>query len=100
MHRLRRVRGGVPQRQRDAVHRRESRASQPLPQGKVEKHRRTLAMVSAMDEAGFGACSNHGECEAVCPKGITLSAIAQLNRDYARAAIKAILGGDGAGSSV
>ncbi len=64
-----------------------------LPQGKVEKDRRTLAMVSAMDEAGFGACSNHGECEAVCPKGITLTAIAQLNRDYARAAMKRIFGG-------
>jgi succinate dehydrogenase / fumarate reductase iron-sulfur subunit len=39
-------------------------------------------MVAAMDEAGFGGCTNHGECEAACPKGISLGFIARLNRDF------------------
>jgi succinate dehydrogenase / fumarate reductase iron-sulfur subunit len=59
-----------------------------LPQGKVEKDRRTLVMVSTMDDEGFGGCTNVGECEAVCPKGIALDMIAQLNRDYASAQVK------------
>lgn len=62
-----------------------------LPQGAVEHEHRTLAMVAAMDAEGFGNCSNHGECAAVCPKGIDLGAIAKLNRDYARAATRALL---------
>ena len=61
-----------------------------LPQGKPEKDRRTLAMVEAMDAAGFGNCTNFGECEAVCPKGISLDMIAQLNRDYAVAATRRV----------
>lgn len=52
-----------------------------LPQGQPERANRVLRMVAAMDEAGFGACTNHGECEVACPKGITLDSIAQLNRD-------------------
>lgn len=56
-----------------------------LPQGKAEKHKRTLAMVKQMDEEGFGNCSNYGDCEAVCPKEISLDFISQLNRDYASA---------------
>ncbi len=63
-----------------------------LPQGTVERDRRVLAMVEAMDAAGFGNCSTHGECAAVCPKGIDLTAIAQLNRDYGRAALHRLLG--------
>jgi len=59
-----------------------------LPQGKAERDRRTLAMVSTMDGEGFGGCTNIGECEAVCPKGISLDTIAQLNRDYASAQVK------------
>lgn len=59
-----------------------------LPQGKVEKNRRTLNMVKQMDDEGFGNCTNMGECQAVCPKGITLDFIAQLNRDYAAASIR------------
>jgi len=59
-----------------------------LPQGKAERDRRTLAMVSTMDGEGFGGCTNIGECEAVCPKGISLDMIAQLNRDYASAQVK------------
>ncbi len=59
-----------------------------LPQGKPEKDRRVLAMVTAMDDAGFGNCTNFGECQAVCPKGVTLDFIAQMNRDYAVASVK------------
>ncbi|MEM8961204.1 MAG: succinate dehydrogenase/fumarate reductase iron-sulfur subunit [Acidobacteriota bacterium] len=53
-----------------------------LPQGQPEKHRRTVAMVEQMEQEGFGACSNHRECEAVCPKRISISNIARMNRDY------------------
>lgn len=59
-----------------------------LPQGKAEKDRRTLAMVTTMDGEGFGGCTNIGECEAACPKSISLDMIAQLNRDYAAAQVK------------
>lgn len=59
-----------------------------LPQGKAEKDRRTLAMVTTMDGEGFGGCTNIGECEAACPKGIPLDMIAQLNRDYTVAQVK------------
>ena len=59
-----------------------------LPQGAPEKDRRTIAMVEKMDELGFGNCSNYGECQAVCPKGITLDFIAKMNRDYAIAKAK------------
>jgi succinate dehydrogenase / fumarate reductase iron-sulfur subunit len=44
-------------------------------------------MVDAMDEAGFGACTNHGECMAACPKEISLDFIAQLNRDVLKATL-------------
>src|SRR6267143_5407363 len=57
-----------------------------LPQGQPERDDRTLNMVAAMRREAFGSCSNHGECEAVCPKGIPLEFIAQLNRDVVRAA--------------
>ena len=56
-----------------------------LPQGQVEQTRRTLRMVEQMDIEGFGACSNEGECEAVCPKEIKISNIAKMNRDYLKA---------------
>lgn len=56
-----------------------------LPQGHPERTARVLNMVAEHDKQGFGACSNHGECAAVCPKGIDLSVIAQLNREFARA---------------
>lgn len=64
-----------------------------LPQGKPERHRRARAMVSAMDEAGFGNCTNIGECEAACPKGISLDFIAMMNRDYAVASLKKMTSG-------
>jgi len=56
-----------------------------LPQGQAERGRRTLAMVTAMDAAGFGNCTNHYECEAACPKDISREVIAEMNRDYAKA---------------
>ncbi|CAN5849923.1 succinate dehydrogenase/fumarate reductase iron-sulfur subunit [soil metagenome] len=55
-----------------------------LPQGQGERAHRTQAMVTAMDAAGFGNCSNHYECEAVCPNDIKRDVIAQMNRDYAK----------------
>ncbi len=58
-----------------------------LPQGEPERYRRAKAMVDTMDEAGFGACTNHYECVASCPKGIKADVIARMNRDYARASI-------------
>jgi succinate dehydrogenase / fumarate reductase iron-sulfur subunit len=63
-----------------------------LPQGKPEKDRRVLNMVRTMDEAGFGNCTNYGECEAVCPKEISLDMIAKMNRDYAIAYVKDFFG--------
>ena len=55
-----------------------------LPQGQPERWTRAEAMVDTMEQY-FGACSNHGECEAACPKNISLDFIALLNRDYIRA---------------
>jgi succinate dehydrogenase / fumarate reductase iron-sulfur subunit len=63
-----------------------------LPQGKPEKDRRVLNMVKTMDQAGFGNCTNYGECEAVCPKEISLDMIAKMNRDYAVASVKNFFG--------
>ena len=59
-----------------------------LPQGKPEAARRVANMVAQMDEEGFGACSNHGECEAVCPKEISILAIARMRREYLKASVK------------
>ena len=53
-----------------------------LPQGKVEAKKRVLAMVSQMDKEGFGNCTNLYECQAACPKGITVDFIAKMNREY------------------
>jgi succinate dehydrogenase / fumarate reductase iron-sulfur subunit len=53
-----------------------------LPQGQPERDTRVVNMVRAHDEAGFGGCTNTGACTAACPKGIPLTAIARLNRDY------------------
>lgn len=58
-----------------------------LPQGQPEKHRRVLGMVKAMDESGFGNCTNQYECEAACPKGISVRWISKMNRDYAVAVL-------------
>ncbi|HLP14031.1 MAG TPA: succinate dehydrogenase/fumarate reductase iron-sulfur subunit [Flavobacteriales bacterium] len=53
-----------------------------LPQGRIERHKRVLDMVAQMDEEGFGNCTNTGACEAECPKEISLSNIARMNREY------------------
>lgn len=58
-----------------------------LPQGQAERKRRVMNMVTKMDEEGFGDCSNHAECEAVCPKSISIRTIAQMRRDYIAAAL-------------
>jgi succinate dehydrogenase / fumarate reductase iron-sulfur subunit len=71
-----------------------------LPQGQPERHRRARLMVSRMDAEGFGACTNHGECQSACPKEIPIDFIARMNRDYLVAAVceepeKASSGGAG-----
>ena len=53
-----------------------------LPQGAPERKKRVRAMVDQMETEGFGDCSNHAECEAVCPKGISIAAIATMRREY------------------
>ena len=53
-----------------------------LPQGQPERARRAQNMVAQMDDEGFGHCSNHRECEAACPKGISTDFIARMNRDF------------------
>ena len=56
-----------------------------LPQGHAERKERVLKMVAQMDSEGFGYCSNTYACEAECPKQISVSYIARLNREYLRA---------------
>ncbi len=68
-----------------------------LPQGQPERYSRVKDMVAQMDAEEFGTCTNHGECEAACPKGISLENIARMNRDWLKSAItyrpKAVGGG-------
>jgi succinate dehydrogenase / fumarate reductase iron-sulfur subunit len=59
-----------------------------LPQGQPERYLRVRRMVAQMDGEGFGSCTNHGECEASCPKGISVSNIARLNRDFIAASLR------------
>ena len=61
-----------------------------LPQGKVEKTERVRAMVAQMDKEGFGNCTNYYECEAACPKQISVQFIAKMNREYLSARVKAV----------
>ena len=56
-----------------------------LPQGDPERKRRAAAMVDQMDAEGFGNCSNHGECEAVCPKDVPIRFIARMRREWLKA---------------
>ncbi len=58
-----------------------------LPQGQPERQKRALAMVRQMDSEGFGNCTNQYECEAACPKEISVDHIARLNRDYEKAVL-------------
>jgi succinate dehydrogenase / fumarate reductase, iron-sulfur subunit len=60
-----------------------------LPQGQPERYSRVRKMVAQMDAEGFGGCTNHRECEAVCPKEISISHIARLNRDLLKAQLTA-----------
>ncbi len=62
-----------------------------LPQGQPERTQRVLSMVAKMDEEGFGNCTNHYECEAVCPANIKVDVIARLNREYLTATAKALI---------
>ncbi len=55
-----------------------------LPQGEIERNTRVQEMVAQMDEEAFGHCTNHGECDAACPKGISVDFIARMNRDFVR----------------
>lgn len=59
-----------------------------LPQGRVEAARRAENMVRQMDAEGFGSCTNTGACEIVCPKGIKLTNIANMNREFMKASVK------------
>lgn len=60
-----------------------------LPQGQPEETSRVLDMVQKMDEEGFGACTNHAECQDACPKGISIKFISSMNQQYRRAALLA-----------
>ena len=59
-----------------------------LPQGQPERYERVMNMVAVMDEEGFGSCTNTYACEAECPKGISVTNIARMNRDYLIAKVK------------
>jgi len=59
-----------------------------LPQGQPERHERALRMVGQYNAEGFGSCTNIGECEAVCPKEISLEVIARMNHDYLNASLR------------
>jgi succinate dehydrogenase / fumarate reductase, iron-sulfur subunit len=61
-----------------------------LPQGQPERDGRAVAMVEQMEKEGFGACSNFAECEAVCPKGISIDNIARMNRDYIKSKARGV----------
>jgi succinate dehydrogenase / fumarate reductase iron-sulfur subunit len=58
-----------------------------LAQGQPERYSRVLKMVEQMDKETFGSCTNHGECQEACPKGISIKYIAQMNRDYLSAQV-------------
>ena len=59
-----------------------------MPQGQPERWERVRTMVAQMDAEGFGTCTNHYECEAACPKEISVEFIARLNRDYIKASLR------------
>ena len=71
-----------------------------LPQGQPERFTRVRKMVAQIDEEQFGSCTNYGECEAVCPKGISIDFIALMNRDWLKASLRverSAKGGAGSG---
>ena len=59
-----------------------------VPQGQAERRDRVRKMVAQMDAEGFGSCTNHGSCEAACPKGVSVRWIARMNRDLLRSMIR------------
>lgn len=61
-----------------------------LPQGQAERHKRAVRMIETMDNEGFGNCSNHAECEAACPKNISIDNIARMRREYMKGSLKAV----------
>lgn len=58
-----------------------------LPQGQPERNQRVLRMVGQMEKEGFGGCTNYGECQAACPKDISISFISRMNQDFLRATL-------------
>ena len=58
-----------------------------LPQGQTERYSRVTSMVDQMEEEGFGSCRNYAECEAQCPKGISIAFIGRMNADYLKATL-------------
>jgi succinate dehydrogenase / fumarate reductase iron-sulfur subunit len=68
-----------------------------LPQGQPERSARVRRMAAQMDAEKFGSCTNHGECEAACPKGISVETIARMNRDFLKAGLtgERVASGDG-----
>jgi len=70
-----------------------------LPQGQPERWQRVDRMVAQLEQEAFGSCTNYGECEAVCPKGISIDFIAMMNRDWLRAAFRADRSGKGGGGA-
>lgn len=59
-----------------------------LPQGQPERYQRVLSMMTRAEQAGFGSCTNIGECEAACPKQISLDFIGRMNRDFIKASLR------------
>ncbi len=61
-----------------------------LPQGQAERDKRAVRMIETMDQEGFGNCSNHAECEAACPKNISIDNIARMRREYMKGAMAGV----------
>ena len=66
-----------------------------LPQGQPERYARVTKMVAQMEAEGFGSCRNYAECEAACPKEISIKFIGRMNRDYLRATLRRPISRDG-----
>ena len=81
------MRRGLPEQRGDALHAAKVSHLGLLPQGQPERWTRVARMVGQMELEGFGGCTNYGECEAACPKAISIKFIARMNRDYFRAVL-------------
>lgn len=86
VHRLRRLRGRLPERRGHALHLRQGQPPERAAAGAPERETRVLDMVAQMDEEGFGGCTLAGECATACPKGIPLVSITGMNKEWLRAA--------------